>query len=158
MTGLGFADFGEVEVDEGGLEAAVAEVGGELPEVDASFEEVGGVAVAEGVDGEFLVFFGETAFGFGDFDGCPDAGFGHVVSSFEHGLPECLTGAFPSTTDAGEEPVGITMGFPEEAKAGEEFGGDGDVSLLSAFGVVDTDGEPLGVNVLGLDGEGFAHA
>lgn len=35
MSGLSLADFGEVEVDHGGLERAVAEVGGNLADTDS---------------------------------------------------------------------------------------------------------------------------
>ena len=35
VAGLGLADLGEMEIDEGGLEGGVAEVGGDLPQAGA---------------------------------------------------------------------------------------------------------------------------
>lgn len=75
-----------MEVNEGGLERAVAEVGRYLAEAGAGFEHVGCVAVAEGVDADFFVGFHEAAFVFGDFDGSPDAGWGHRFAAVVQGL------------------------------------------------------------------------
>ena len=46
----------------------------------------------------------------------------------------------------------------EFAQAGEELGGDGNFAGFAVFGVGDVDDEALGVDVAGLDGEGFAEA
>ena len=116
-SGLGFADFGEVKVDEGGLERAVAEVGGDLSDVGAAFEEVGGVAVAQGVDDELGVLAIEAAFSFGEFVGSPGAGVGHGFAAVMEGLLERDAGAFPAATGGGEEPVWIAMPLPEGAQA-----------------------------------------
>ena len=35
VSGLGLADLGEMQIDEGGLEGGVAEVGGDLPQAGA---------------------------------------------------------------------------------------------------------------------------
>lgn len=83
-----FAEGGEVEVDEGWFERGVAEVGGELVKLGATFEHVGGVGVPEGVSGYFLVLLAEAAFGGGDFDDAPDAGLGHVMAAVVKGLAE----------------------------------------------------------------------
>jgi len=88
VAGLGLADLGEVEIDEGGLEGGVAEVGGDLTQAGAGVEHVGGVAVAQGVGAEFVVLFGEATFGAGDVHGGPDAGVGHGAAAFVEGLFE----------------------------------------------------------------------
>jgi hypothetical protein len=158
VAGLGLADLGEVEVDEGGLEGGVAEVGGDLPQAGASVEHVGGVAVAQGVGAEFIVLFGQSAFGTGDVHGGPDAGVGHGVAAVVEGLSEGDAGAFPSTSGGGKEPVGIAMPGPEAAEADEEFGADGDFARLAALGVGDAEDEALAVDVLGADVKGFVQA
>ena len=49
-----FSNGGEVNVDEGLIEAGVAEVGADVTEAHALVQEVGGVAVPEGVWGDAL--------------------------------------------------------------------------------------------------------
>lgn len=159
-SGLGFANFGEVKVDESGLEAAVAEVGGDLPDVGAAFEEVGGVAVAQGVDDELGVLAIKTAFSFGEFVGSPGAGVGHGFAAVMEGLLERDAGGFPSATGGGKEPVGVAMPLPKGAEALVQFGGDWNVAFVSAFGVApgDSEGEGLSVDVGGSDVEGFVES
>lgn len=147
-----------MEIDEGGLEGAVAEVGGDLPQAGAGVEHVGGVAVAQGVGAEFIVLFGQSAFGTSNVHGGPDAGVGHGVAAVVEGLFEGDAGAFPSTSGGGEEPVGIAVPGPEAAEADEEFGADRDFAGLAALGVGDAQDEALAVDVLGADVEGFVQA
>jgi len=44
--------------------------------------------VAQGVDADFLMVFHESALVFGDFDGGPDASFGHGLAAIVEGLFE----------------------------------------------------------------------
>lgn len=136
----------------------MAEVGGDLTEAGAGVEHVGGVAVAEGVGAEFVVFFGEAGFGAGDVHGGPGAGVGHGAAAVVEGLFEGDAGAFPSAAGGGEEPVGIAVPGPEAAQADEEFGADRDFAGLAALGVGDAQDEAFAVDVLGADVEGFAEA
>ena len=117
LAGLPLANGGEMEVDEGGFEAAVSEVGGELMELDAAFEHVCRVGMAQGVAAEVGVFFMEAAFDFGEVDGGPDAGFAHGLLVIVEGLAKRDAGAFPAAPDAGEEPFFITMTKPEAAES-----------------------------------------
>jgi hypothetical protein len=119
---------------------------------------VGGVAVAQGVGAEFIVLFGESAFGTCDLDGGPDAGAAHGVAAVVEGLFEGDAGAFPAASGSREEPVGIAVPGPEAAQADEEFGTDGDFTGLAALGVGDAQDEALAVDVLGADVEGFVQA
>ena len=102
VTGLGLADLGEVEIDERGLEGGVAEVGGDLPEAGAGVEHVGGVAVAQGVGADFVVLFGQSAFGTGKVHGGPGAGVGHGPAAVMEGLFEAGAGAFPAASWRGK--------------------------------------------------------
>lgn len=44
--------------------------------------------MAQGVDADFFMVFHESAFVFCDFDGGPDAGFGHGLAAIVEGLLE----------------------------------------------------------------------
>lgn len=77
-----------MKVDEGGFEGSVAEVGGDLPNVGTALEEVGGVAVAQGVDDELGVLAIEPALDFGNLVGGPGAGVGHGFTAVVEGLLE----------------------------------------------------------------------
>ena len=123
-----------------------------------AFEHVGGIAVAQGVGGDFVVLLTETAFDRGELDGVPDARFGHVMSGVVKGLPDGDAGRFPAAPDAGKEPVLVAMVFPKTAKAFEHLRGDGDFAGLAAFAMTDANDEPRGVDVLGSQRKGFAEA
>lgn len=157
LSGLGVADFGEVQVDEGGLEAAMSEVGGDLLDMGPTFEKMGGVAVTQGVDDKFGVLFGEPAFDFSDLESGPGAGVGHGFAIVVEGLFEGDAGGLPTAPGGGKEPVGIAMPFPKGAEPGEELRGDGDDAFVPSFGVSpgDPNGECFGVDVGGFEMEGF---
>lgn len=150
---LTLANGGEVEVDEGGLEATVAEVGGELVELDAALKHVGGVAVTQGVAAEVIVLFIEAALRFGEVDGGPDTGLAHRFLVVVKGLPQGDPGGLPATSDAREEPIGIAVDFPEGTESLEEFGSEGNFAPAPAFGVLsrDTNDASCGVDVFWSD-------
>ena len=45
---------GQVEVEHGGVQAVMAEVLLDATDIDAGFQEMGGIAVAEGMNGDAL--------------------------------------------------------------------------------------------------------
>jgi hypothetical protein len=126
-----------VEIDEGGLERGVAEVGGDLAQAGAGVEHVGGVAVAQGVGADFIVLFDQAAFGARDVHGGPGAGVGHGAAAVVEGLLQRDAGAFPTAAGRGKKPVGIAVPGPEAAQADEQCGADGDFAGLAALGVGD---------------------
>ena len=115
-------------VDFGGAGGFVAEEGLDVAEVGAGFEEVGGEAVAEGVDGDAF-------FDFGGFEG-----------GFEDGLDAAVGiglvgGAFEK----------VLLGFVLLDVAAEEvegFGGKKGVAVFFAFGLGDADLHAFGVYVV----------
>ena len=46
---------GEMEVDHGGVQAAVAQILLDAADVDTRFQEMGGIAVSEGMNGDALL-------------------------------------------------------------------------------------------------------
>ena len=156
--GLFLAHFGEMEVNHGGLEGGVAEVGGDLAHAGACLQHVGGVAVAQGVDAHFFMVFHEAALEARDFHGELDAGGTHGLAAFVEGLLKGEVRAFPATPGCGEEPVGVAVPLPELAQPHDEGGTQRDFARLAAFGVSDPQDVAAAVDVLGADVEGLAHA
>ena len=99
-----------------------------------------------------------AAFYVGDFDGTPDAGFGHVMTAVVQGLGQGDAGGFPATPDAWEEPVFVAVRFPEGAESLEEGGGDGDFAGFAAFAVSDANDESLPFDFFWFEGEGFSES
>ena len=56
LTGILLALLGEVEIDHGGFELGMAHVSLDDPQVDSGFEKMGGIGVAQGVNGDRLFF------------------------------------------------------------------------------------------------------
>ena len=98
---LGFAEAGQVGIDDGGEGAFVAEVDLNLAEVFALFEQVGGVRVAERVD--MGVFFDAAGF-----EGQTET---TLESATGHGLGGGA-GPLAATALGGEEKGWMAMGFP----------------------------------------------
>lgn len=71
-----------MEVDEGLVQARVAEVGADVAEIDALVQEVGGVAVTKGVRGDALF---EMERDDGKFEGVLNGGGAHGSGGFIHG-------------------------------------------------------------------------
>lgn len=147
-----------MEIDESGLEGGVAEVGGDLAQAGAGVEHVGGVAVTEGVGADFVVFFGQAAFGADEVHGGPGAGVGHGLAAVVEGLLQADAGAFPPASGRGKQPVGIAVPGPEAAQADEQRGADGNFTGLAALGVGDAQHEARAVDVFRTDVECFAQA
>lgn len=158
LAGLLFAHGGEVEVNEGGLERGVTEVGGELVKLGSPFKHMCGVAMTQGVGADFVMLFAEPGFGYGNFESTPDGGLGHVMTRVVEGLTEGAAGVFPPASHPGEEPIFITMRFPEGAQSMEKRAGDGDLARLGSFAVTNVDDEGVTINVLGRERERFAEA
>lgn len=59
---------------------------------------------------------------------------------------------------AGKEPLGVLVAGIELAKAGEEFGRDGNLAGLVVLGLGNVDDEALAVDILGLDGKSLTDA
>ena len=115
-------------VDFGGAGGFVAEEGLDVAEVGAGFEEVGGEAVAEGVDGD--AFLDGRGFEGGFEDGLDAAvGIGLVGGAFE------------------EVFVGFVL-LDVAAEEVEGFGGEKGVAVLFAFGLGDADLHAFGVYIV----------
>lgn len=136
----------------------MTEVVGELPDRYPALEHVSGVGVTQGMNAEFLMTFHQPAFGLGPLEGILDGGAAHVIGMSTEGLAKSQTGVLPFAPHTGKEPFEIAMAFPEETQPVEQFSSDRYLPLFAALAVDDANGEAFSVDVLGFDGEGFAHA
>ena len=75
QAGILLAFLGKVEIDHGGFELGMAHVSLDDPQVDAGFEEMGGIGMAEGVNGDPL--FSDSCSNFGPTEGALDTALGH---------------------------------------------------------------------------------
>jgi hypothetical protein len=131
-------------VERGSLERLVAEVLLDLAEVDAGLEEVGGVAVAQGVDGDPLR---EAELAHHPAQRSLHAVLGHGVCGGD--------GGFLIAADGGEEPVRVAMRAPVVPEHLEGAGRERDVAVAGAFATVDVDHLARAVDVADLEEETF---
>ena len=75
QAGILLAFLGKVEIDHGGFELGMAHVSLDDPQVDSGFEEMGGIGVAQGVNGD--PFFSDACSNLGPTQGPLDTAFGH---------------------------------------------------------------------------------
>jgi len=75
LAGILLSFLGKVEIDHGGFELGMAHVSLDDTQVDAGFEEMSGIGVAEGVNGDS--FFVDSCSNLGTAEGALDTTFGH---------------------------------------------------------------------------------
>jgi len=115
------------------------------PGVHASFEQMGGIRMPEGMDGD--AHFGDTGPLFGDTEGALDTGPPHRV-----GGQRALLLIAPGS---GKEPGLVPVGFPVGAEQCERLFGQGDVPVLGVLPAMDMDLKAVPVNIGDLQGQSF---
>ena len=133
------------KVEHGGFELGVPQGALDETGVHAGFEQMGGVGMPQGMDGD--AHFGDAGSLFGCAEGALDTGATHGG-----GRRRTLVVIPPG---GGKEPGGVPMGFPGGAEQREGLGGQGDVPVFGALAAVDMDLEALAIDVGDLQGEGF---
>lgn len=104
----------------------------------------------------FVVGLVESTFDARNVDGGPDTGFCHVMFTPVHRIANADTGAFPSATYAGKQPVGVFMKCPKRPEPGEKLGGNGHFTAFAALAIDDADDKALSVDVFGSNPKSFA--
>ncbi len=145
FIGLLLACVGEVEGDHGGCELGMAQGALDKPGVHASFEQMGGVGMSQGMDSHPC--FGKA----GALFGCAE---GALHTGATHGRKCCRT-LLLIAPGRGKEPSRVTRGFPGGAEQREGVFGQGDVPVLGALAAVDMDLKTLAVNIGDLKVKGF---
>lgn len=121
--------LGEMQIDHGGFESRVSEVTLDETEVDAGFEQMGGVGMSEGMDGD--AEFGNAGPLFRFAKGALDAVSAHGIRG--------ARGLLLIAPGGGKEPGFVTMGFPVGPQQNEGVFGQGDVAVFGALAAVDMD-------------------
>jgi len=155
LASAAFADLGDMEIDEGRVQVGVAEIGADLADGDAVFEQVGGEGMPQSVAGGVLF---DAAGRQAHAQGILDGGHTHGVARLAHGEGKRARALLPAAADAGKEPVRVAVEAPVLAKLLEHDGADGNLAHLAALAVDDAQDAAGGVKVGGLDGEGLADA
>ena len=117
------------------------------PGVHASFEQMGSVRMAKGMNGHAC--FGNAGPVCGCAEGALDTG------PTPGGGRRRTVWVIPP--GGGKEPGRVTMGFPVGAEQSEGLFGQGDVAVFGALPAVDMDLEALAVDIGDLKGEGSYH-
>jgi hypothetical protein len=145
LVGLFLAFVGEVEVEHGGFELGVSQVPLDESGINARFEQMGGVRMAEGMDGD--AHFADPGALFGFAKGPLDTGATHGESR------RWTLGVI--APGGGKEPGGVAMGFPIGAEQCQGLFGEGNVAVFGALAAVDMDLEARAIDVGDLEEKSF---
>ena len=134
-----------MEIDHGGFELGMAHVSLDDPEVDPGFEEMGGIGVAEGVNGDAL--FSDSCSDLGPTEGALDTTFGHRRGSVLCSITVSAQGR--------EEEAGVAVGEPIAAEQTEGGRWERDVAIFGALSSVDMDHHAGGIDIGDFEVETF---
>ncbi len=101
VIGTFMALGGEMEIDHGGVQAAMAEVLLDTTDVDAGFQQMSGIAVPEGMNGDALCEFKLFKY----------ASQSPLHRGIAHGFL-CGRPLIAAASDSREDPFGVSMGCP----------------------------------------------
>jgi len=96
---------GEMEIDHGGVQTAMAQIVLDASDIDAGLQQMRGIAVSEGMNGDA---FGDSEL-FEHASQCP------LHRCFRHGS-RCLWSFVATASKSGEYPEGISMPLPVVAQ------------------------------------------
>jgi hypothetical protein len=134
-----------VEIDHGGFELGMAHVSLDDPEVDPGFEKMGGIGVAEGVNGDAL--FSDSCSDLGPTEGALDAALGHGRWS--------VLCSITVSAQGWEEEAGVAVGHPIAAEQTESGRWERDVAIFGALSSVDMDHHAGGIDIGDFEVETF---
>ena len=144
---LGFTQTGQVGVNDGDDRALVAEVDLDLAEVFATFKQVGGIGMTQGVNvGGFFNTAGQES----QAEGALERGAAHGLGGGG--------GALTAVAFGRKDELGVAMGFPLFAQQLQGALGQGNVAIAVAFALADVQELTLGVDVAHLEAQAFAQA
>jgi hypothetical protein len=148
LAGILLALLGQVEIEHGGFETSVAHIALDDVQIDAGFEQMGGVGMAQGVNRN--TFFTEPGTPLGLAKGTLDTAFGHGMK----GLMDARSGSAESR----EEKAGMAVGTPIMAQQMKRRLRQRDIAVLGALAAVDVDHHALTVDIGDFEVEAFVKA
>jgi len=134
-----------VEIDHGGFELGMSHVSLDEPQVDAGFEEMSGIGMTQGMNGDSL--FSDSGSNLGPAEGALDTAFGHGRGS--------LLCSITVSAKGGEEEARVAVGHPIAAEQIEGRWGKRDVAILGALSTVDMDHHAGAVDIGDFEVETF---
>ena len=114
-------------------------------QIDAGFEQMGGVAMAQRVDRD--AFFAHAGLALGTLESALDTAFGHGTLG--------IFCAFAVSAKSWEEKMGMTVSAPVLAQQMKRGLRQRDVAVLGAFAAVDMDHHALTVDIADFEMEAF---
>jgi len=127
---------GEVEVDHGGFELGMSQGALDKTGSDTRFEQMGGVGMAQRMDGHTGVGDPGTLWSFAE---------GALDTGAPHGAGRRRT-VFLLAPSGGKTPGRVTMGFPRGPQPHQGLFGQGDVPVFGALATMDMDLEALSID------------
>jgi len=118
------------------------------PQIDSGFEKMGGVGMAEGMNGDRL--FVDSSSNLGPTEGALDTTFGHGRRS--------LFGTITASAKSREEEAGVTVGGPIASEQLESGKGERDVAILGPLATVDMDHHAGGIDIGDFEMETFVES
>ena len=148
LAGIFLALLGQVEIEHGGFESGVAQVALDDAQVDAGFEEMSSVGMAQGVHRHAL--FVDSGLPLGLAKGALDAALGHRLGG--------LMGIGWFVAASGEDKPWMAMSEPVLAQQVERGLGQCNVAVLGSLAAVNMDHHALAVDVGDFEVAGFVKA
>jgi hypothetical protein len=115
------------------------------PQIDSGFEEMGGIGVAEGMNGDSL--FSDSSSNLGTAEGALDTAFGHGQRS--------VFCSVPISAKCREEQSRVAVGEPMAAEQIEGGLGERHIAILGTLSAVDMDHHTVAVNIGDFEVETF---
>ncbi len=137
-----------MEVHHGGFQADMTEELLNGSQVDAGLQEMGGIGVSEGVNGDVL--FRDAGQLFGSSEGALDTAFGHSRGSIRRSPAV--------SSDSREDKPRMPMGFPMLPEDMEGSFRQGDVAVFCPFATMDMNHLSCTVDIGNLQMEAFMEA
>jgi len=110
LAGVFVTLLGEVKIEHGGFELGMAHVTLDDSQIDSGFEKMGGIGMAEGMNGDRL--FMDSSSDLGATEGALNTTFGHGRRS--------LLGSITASAKSREQEAGVTVGGPIAAEQVED--------------------------------------
>ena len=148
LVGVLLTLLGEVEIEHGGFQLGMAHVALDDAQVDAGFEEMGGVGMTKGVYGNSL--FTDSGIKLGATEGALDTAFGHGSLS--------LFCSCAASTEGREEKARMAVGEPIAAQELKSGLGQRDVAILGALAAVDMDHHAGAIDIGDFEMESLVQA
>jgi hypothetical protein len=145
LAGILLTFLGKVEIDHGGFELGMAHVSLDDPQVDSGFEEMGGIGMAQGVNGD--TFFVDSCSNLGTAESPLDTTLGHGRRSVLCSITVSAKGW--------EEEARMTVGHPIAAEQVEGGLGEGHVAIFRALSTVDMDHHAAAIDIGDFEVETF---